>query len=327
MGWREPAFKITLDGKDISAGFRPRLVSLTLTEKRGGEADQLDIVLDDADGALDIPRKGVVITLALGYAGEPLVNKGAYKVDETSHSGAPDILTITARSANLSDQLRLRREQAFKESTLGEVLGQVAARNALTLAIAPALAGIAVPVLAQSRESDAALLSRLGDDHDAVATIKAGRLVFNPKGAGSTPSGKKIPSAVITRRDGDQHTWKSADRDASYTGVTASWHDMGAARKKNETVGVTGKRKHLKKVYASKAQAAQAAKAEMGRIKRSDGSFSLTLALGRPDLYPERGVTLQGWKPQIDAKGWLISQATHALSDNALTTALEMEAT
>ena len=45
-------WRVTLDGKDLSDRLRPRLVSLSLSEKRGDEADQLDIVLSDADGML-----------------------------------------------------------------------------------------------------------------------------------------------------------------------------------------------------------------------------------------------------------------------------------
>ena len=46
-----PAFKIILNGKDITTRLESRLISLTLTDNRGFEADQLDIELDDADGA------------------------------------------------------------------------------------------------------------------------------------------------------------------------------------------------------------------------------------------------------------------------------------
>lgn len=47
-------------------------MSLTLTDNRGFEADQLDLELDDADGKIVLPRRGAVITLALGWKGQPL---------------------------------------------------------------------------------------------------------------------------------------------------------------------------------------------------------------------------------------------------------------
>lgn len=72
---------------------------------RGFEADQLDLELDDADGKIVLPRRGAVITLALGWKGQPLFPKGAFTVDEIEHTGAPDRLTIRARSADFRETL------------------------------------------------------------------------------------------------------------------------------------------------------------------------------------------------------------------------------
>eukprot|EP00952_Eustigmatos_sp_NYUAD-ZCMA_P001336 6000-Eustigmatos_ZCMA.PRE.1 len=89
-GLRAPVYRLVVGGQDVSPAVRARLISLRLVEARGGEADQLDLVLSDDDGALEIPRKGVQISLALGWSGSPLVDKGTFEVDEAEHSGAPD---------------------------------------------------------------------------------------------------------------------------------------------------------------------------------------------------------------------------------------------
>lgn len=44
-----PAFMLKLDNEDITQDFSDRLISLTMTDNRGFEADQLDIELDDTD--------------------------------------------------------------------------------------------------------------------------------------------------------------------------------------------------------------------------------------------------------------------------------------
>ncbi|EOJ6492109.1 hypothetical protein ACKH8K_001130 [Escherichia coli] len=64
--------------------------------------------LDDADGKIVLPRRGAVITLALGWKGQPLFPKGAFTVDEIEHTGAPDRLTIRARSADFRETLNNR---------------------------------------------------------------------------------------------------------------------------------------------------------------------------------------------------------------------------
>jgi hypothetical protein len=173
---------------------RLRLVSLAISEKRGDEADQLDIVLDDADGLLAIPPEARACWSCWGETGARrgpgLVHKGSFKVDEVNHSGPPDQIRIRARAADFTSAIRNRREQSWANTTLGTVLQDIAGRNALSLRIAPDLAAIALPALHQSRESDTAFLRRLGRENDAVATIKTGTLIFARKGAGTTSTGQ-----------------------------------------------------------------------------------------------------------------------------------------
>lgn len=326
---QSPAFRLSVSGRDISDKVRPRLISLNLTEKRGTDADELDIVLDDSDGQLDIPPKGAAITLALGWRDlsndlEPaLIDKGSFTVDETTHSGAPDRITIRAKSADLTRAFRSRRESSWSDTTLGDVLNELAGRNGLQLALSAELASTAVSFLQQGRESDVALITRLGRDHDAVATVKAGRLLFNPIGSGTTPSGLEIPSVTITRRTGDGHSWKTAER-GSYSGVVAEWQDRQGARRQEVVAGSRENARRLGRIYATEKSAQLAVDKEFARLERGKAEFSINLARGRPDLYPERTVTVSGFKAQIDATTWLISEVRHSL-ENGLRTTLQME--
>jgi hypothetical protein len=49
------AWRVTLDGADLTATLAPRLISLRLTEKSGEEADALEIVVQDTDAQF-LPR-------------------------------------------------------------------------------------------------------------------------------------------------------------------------------------------------------------------------------------------------------------------------------
>ncbi len=137
-------------------------MSLELTDNRGIEADQLSITLSDHDGLLAIPPKGATIRLWLGWSDTGLVDKGTYTVDETEHSGAPDVLSIRARSADLRKGLKTKRERSWSNTTLGDVLGDIALGNGLTATIAGALDGLPILQLDQANESDANLISRVG---------------------------------------------------------------------------------------------------------------------------------------------------------------------
>lgn len=319
-----PAYRLTLAGENITARLQGRLISLTLTDNRGLEADQLDLVLDDGDGLLAIPGKGVQLSLAIGWEGAPLVDKGTFTVDDVSHAGSPDQLTIRARSANLRAGLRVKRERSWHNTTLGALVKSVAANSSLKAAITARLAAIVIKHLDQTSESDINLLTRICKDHGAIASIKGDRLLVFPAGQAATVSGKEIAPVMITRADGDEHSYGSSDRDA-YTGVMAYWLDVQTGKKREVIAGDDDNMKTLRHTYPSELDALNAAVAELGRLQRGASSFSLTLAQGRADLYPETPVVVSGWKPEIDAQAWLAVKLVHSITDSGFTTKVDCE--
>lgn len=320
-----PMWRATLDGVDITDRIAPRLLDLTLTESRGDEADQVDLRLHDHDGRLALPRRGVTLALAFGWADSGIVNKGTFVVDEAEHSGPPDIITIRARSADLTRSIRTRRERSWHDTTLGAVLRTLAGDHALKAAVAPALDSVALPHLDQGNESDLNLLTRLGKRFDAVATIKSGTLIFKPIDSATTKEGISLPVQTLTRASGDSHRYTVVDRDA-VTGVRAYWGDRSAARRKAVLAGSSKNEKKLQQTYASESEALQHAKAELQRLARGTATLSFKLALGRADLYPGQAVKVVGIKPDVDSMNWLVVKATHAIDGNTgFTTTLELE--
>lgn len=315
-----PAWRVLLDGEDLTDRIAPRLLSLRLMQKRGGAADELNLELQDHDGRLELPRKGAVLRVQLGWKRGAdvtvgMIDKGSFKVDEVEHAGPPDRVSIKARSADLTGDYRIRRDASYRDTTIGAIVADVAKRQGLQPRVAPELASIAVQVQGQSAKSDMALIQQLGRRHDAVATVKAGRLIFSPIGKGATASGKPIGSVTLRRAAGDTHRYSAVDRD-KYQGVSASWHDQDGARRKTVHAGGSDKAKRLKRTFASEADARHAADAEWKRIQRGAAEFDYDLALGRPDLQPEQKVALQGWKPEIDGHAWLIAEVEHSFAAN-----------
>lgn len=350
----QPAYRLMLNGQDISGRFRGRLMSLTLVDNRGFEADQLDIELDDHDGMLELPEKGVHLSVGIGWADTGIVDKGRYKVDELEHTGPPDRLTIRARSADLGSDLTTRKERSFRDKTIGAIVRAIAGKNELLAVVATKLANQVVEHLDQTGESDANLLTRLAKDYDAIATVKQGRLLFVKAGEALSASGIPLPTVRITRASGDTHSFMVADRE-NYNGVKAYYQDTRLAKKGEVVIDAsnavavrqaptptTGKKKRKKKptvttypnpdnvkvlrhTYASRANAERAARAEWARMQRGVANFSITLARGRPDLFPELPAVVTGWKPQIDNTRWTITKVTHHLTDRGYTTTLELE--
>ncbi|WP_262362736.1 contractile injection system protein, VgrG/Pvc8 family, partial [Providencia rustigianii] len=176
-------------------------------------------------------------------------------------------------------------------------------------------------------------------------------LLFMRQGEGLTATGQRIQTMFITRSVGDGHRFSLADRGA-YTGVIANWLDTREPKKKKE-VAVKRKRKTnnktqakksdpkekqgeylageqgnvltLSHTYATKENAARAAKAQWEKIQRGVASFSIQLARGRADLYPEMPIVVSGFKPEIDNAEWTLTRVVHSLNDSGYMSALELE--
>jgi phage protein D len=322
----KPEYRITLDGRDLTDKISPRLISLSLDESRSDEADTLTLVLDDADGQLAIPPRGAELRVAFGWSDTGVVDKGAFTVNETEHAGAPDTLTIQARSASMTKGMGERRETSWHGETIDTIVRKIASRHNLKSAVGEALAGIVISHIDQTHESDMSFLTRLSKRYDAVMNVKDANLLFMPIGNGASVSGKPLASIELTRRDGDRHRYHVSERE-NFAGVRAHYHATGRAKRKSVVVG--GEDNHNMKVlpetYANEAEARAAATAEFNRVKRSQATMSYTLALGRPDLFPETPVYLTGFKPDIDDESWLAKKVRHEISDSGYTTQLDLE--
>jgi uncharacterized protein len=322
-----PKFRILADDADVTAAIAERLVKLTLTDKKGMEADELTIEIEDGGGRVALPSTGVTLSLALGWEGAALIPKGSFEVDEVSHSGPPDIISITARAADFRGALKDQREASYHDTTLGAVLEAIATRNALAPAIHMDLAKTAIAHLDQTNESDANLLTRLGKDYGAVSTIKAGRLLFLPEGKGVTASGQALVRTTILRSEGDRHSFTGTDREGTTTAVKAKWHNTTTGAAEEVVVGdEDGSVKTLKRLFPTREEALAAAVAARKKKKRSGHEFRVTLALGRPEILASAPVRFVGWREEIAEIDWITGDITHTLdASGGLTTEVTAE--
>ena len=225
-----PVAKLSINGKPFNTDALSRIISISLTDKSGFEADELTVSLSDHDGALALPPKSAEITIALGYIETGIVDKGSYKITEVSWSGAPDTLHITAQSADTSDRFSEAKEKSWHKTSLKEIIESIAAANGYTPIIGKAYQEEKIDHIDQSNESDAAFLSRLAERYDAIATVKHGRLLFVSSGEATTASGQPLPTIRITRNSGDQYTFRYSNTE-SYNGARAYYIDKQTGKK------------------------------------------------------------------------------------------------
>lgn len=349
-------FSLTINGVDKTDTVASRLIDLSHTDNRGLEADTLEITLDDHDDVLELPDNGAKIRFSLGWAHSGLVDKGEFTVGKVSHSGTPDVLHISASSVDLRNKIRELKEKSFHEKTVGEIITSIAEQNKLTPVISQFLDAQKIAHIDQSNESDTNFISRLAEQFDAIATVKANRLLFILRGEAVTATGEPLPEQIITRQSGDQHNF-SMDDSENYNGVKACWHNRDTGKKgeiivdknsvfeyvnritktgkvsKKKTITIkqpiaasSDKLKVLRHTYASETNAIRGAQAAWNKTKRGVARFSLTLACGNPELFPEVPVQVQGFKQKINEIAWLVTKVNNRLdADGGYTSSVEFE--
>lgn len=356
-----PQAELTIDGRRFGTQAMSRIISISLTDKRGFEADELTIDLDDHDGTIAIPKTGSKITLKLGYKETGLVEKGEYLVSEFTASGSPDRLSITARAADLAEALAEQVEKSWHKQTLYQIIEAIAKKHKYEYIISKDYQNTKIEHIDQTNESDASFMSRLAEQYDAIATVKSGKLLFIPAGESQTASGQPIMPTTITRASGDSHSFSYSSSN-SYQAVRAYYTDKKTGQKKevivnkdnaypnkkntqqtktvkgktfkakkkendNQKVNTEGQKiKTLRHLYATESGAWSGARGAFKKIQRGVAEFSITLAVGRPDLYPETPAVVQGFKPEIDAEAWLITEVSHKIDSGGYTASIQFEA-
>ncbi|QDX29866.1 contractile injection system protein, VgrG/Pvc8 family [Dickeya poaceiphila] len=334
-----------------------RLISLSLHDVMGFESDQLSLDIDDSDGKVLMPKRGEKIGVKIGWKGKALVDKGTFVVDQVSHSGAPDRITLNARSVNFRGDINTPRDGSYNTTTLGDIARTIAERYSLLPSIETTLANTAIVHENQSKESDLSFLCRLARKYSGTVAIKSDTLRLFVAGNGTAADGKNVATYLIERSDGDSHSFTIADRIAN-TSVTANWHDSNDA--KTHTVKISRQRKAqtetspshpnaksstqlsepstddylageedsqqtLQTTYSSQDEATQAALSKWRETQRGTVTFSISLAKGMENLKPGALVNLKGFKQVIDERQWTIKRLTHTIAGNGFTTAIELE--
>ncbi|OOF70584.1 phage tail protein [Rodentibacter caecimuris] len=242
---RTPKFSVVVitqdkQKNDITQTVADRLMSMQIEDNRGFEADMLDLQLSDHDGKLALPPRNAAIQVAIGWQGEPLIDKGKYLVDEVQFSGSPDTLTIRARAADLKGSLSEQKERSFHNIKLGALIDQIAKENKLESQCAKEYTEQTISHIDQTNESDINLLTRLAEEYGAMATVKNGVLLFMPLGAAKTATGKPIPTVQITKSKGDSYNFSIAESD-NYKAVRAYWHNTDTGKRGEITVDTNTK--------------------------------------------------------------------------------------
>lgn len=173
-----PVFKITYNGKDITADLSDTYLSCQYEDKVEGESDELSITLDDTSGKWTgswYPEKGAKLTLDIEYKGEKL-KCGTFEIDQIDVSGPPAQVVIKAIAAGIGNALRSKGSKAYDKQTLRGIANLIAKKHGFT--VQGEIENIQIERVTQHREGDLEFLKRLSSEYGYVFNVRDKKLVF-----------------------------------------------------------------------------------------------------------------------------------------------------
>lgn len=319
-----PKFSLTAWDKDITPIMADRGLKIDVFDTAGIDGDRLHLSFDDRDNLLHWPDKGAKLAISLGYEHSGVYPMGNYVVDEVEYSEPPAMFAIRAKAADFATSaFKSQKTRSWpKHTTFGAVVRKIAAEHKLKPRISPALAAIALPVLHQTEESDMHLLTRLGEEYDAVAKVAAGCLLFVERGQSCDASGKPLPVVKIEKSGQISVRVVEADRH-KYKSVIAYWHNEDTNHRVAVLYGHGEPRFALRFNYANAAQARQAAKAKFNALARQARQLTIDMP-GDPKAVGDSRLSLSGFRDRVNGE-WVARLVHHTYSAQGFSTHIQAE--
>lgn len=323
----QPIIEVSADGKPVNGIFYSRLVSATIRDESGQNADKLTLKFDNRDYAVEPPTMGTVLEPKFGYVETGLTSKGKFEVDGVQSEGGEDgiFLIVTAHAADMRKELKHKGSQSFEKTTLGAVLQQTFSAAGASIQVDGELAGIKVDYEARFDQSPLDFATRLADKHNAIFKPGGGKFLFVPRGSQKKASGGSMAAVAIHISDCSEWSIQTKPR-PQYGTVVAKWYDPAKGKTETEehSTGMDGPAHTLQHKFRDKAEAKSAAKAEATRLNRNTGSGHFTMP-GRIDASAEVDVTASGFGPIENGK-WRAKAVEDKFDDGGYTTKIEVEA-
>jgi uncharacterized protein len=313
-----PFIEVTVNGRPVRDLFYSRLVSATIHDAPGQEADTVDLRFDDGGNDIEVPAKGAAILVRFGFRGFGGQKMGLFIAEKTRLEGGEDgeFLSISGRSADMRSDVKEQLSEHFDDTTVGGLVDKLAKRHGYRPKVDPDLASIKIPYIARYEQSSTDFLTRLADRYGGLFAVKDRKFILVPHGI--------LPAVTIDKSECESWSFEVEPRPV-YGKTEAGWYDRtknAVAYEKAET-GLEGSTKRLRRVFPTKEEALAAARSEGQRLSRATGSGSLTLA-GRPDIMADAPIATTGFRSEINGV-WRCAGVDHVYQETYMTT-IEVEA-
>lgn len=305
------AYQITVDGKDISSAVEPILMSLIITDQDGGQADTLELEIDDTGGQVALPATGAAIEALLWWDEPPPgATAGALqftgKVDEVRSRGAREhgrTLAIMGRSADFKGKGKHKTTKHKDDASFGDVAKQWGSDAGYEVSVDSSLASIARDYWVLANESFLSWGRRIAQELGATFKTAWPKAAFVPRNSGDSASGAALGGVTATAGDNliswdvsptlSAGAWANA-KTRWYDHTKAEWNedsaaigDDGASADHRETFKAADEKRAHARTTANAASAARLKAGVSVEINGDAGAMSqanLTLAGARPGV-------------------------------------------
>ena len=333
-----PNFQVTANSYDITEKIRNRLISLTLNDEVGLNSDTAEIVLDDRDGAVQLPEFGAELRIGLGYAESGVVFKGAFRVDELEAEGPDRRMLIRARAADTNavasmPQIKGRQDRTWLKDggrhamTISDIAAKIAADHKLDLKCDGLIAQRVPASDQQTSESDLAYLVREVRNVGGQVKVANGSLIlFQQATAAGKTAGTGKPMPTIDVLHSDCMRWRCLlTRRSSHKKVTAVWADKNGQQHKVTVTSPDATEEdsetQIPEVFGDGDLALDAATSKVNALDSGSESVSLSM-VGNPQIGAEVKLNLVGFKPGVD-RIWIAARVQHKIDEQGYTTEVE----
>lgn len=339
-----PAARIVLDGIDITANLIPApfglplesggavipggmlsggpLLSISVTDNEGTKSDSCELEVDNRE-QIPAPKKGAKLEVWLGYSETGLVFMGSFEVDQWRKRGRPRTLSVSAKAAGLTGDIKSQKSRSFHGKTVKEIVDFVRSKHPALKAIVDNEVGqTKIGHIDQSSESDMAFLNRLARRVGARFKIANRTIILTKAGSGKLPTGDEAPTFVLDEIGETDWDATGAER-GDYKSAAASYIDPDTGKATTVVVGEGKPRYRDRKTYKTEDEARTAAQAQIDDLRRGKQSFNCNLP-GRPEMFAGAKVQVVNHDPDVDG-AYIIKTATHSLDSSGLRTSLACE--
>lgn len=315
---RRAIFTVSIDGADVTGRMEPLVQEIVVRDSAGSTSDTAEVTLDDRNGQIVLPRSGAKISIALGWSdGSPLVTFEGVTDDplSTGSRGGGMLLQISAKSADMEGDLKVRQEKHKDDATLEDAAKHFAP-SGVSVVVAGDLAQVRRDYWAMGRENFMSWGARTAREIGATFKVMGGRAVFVPRNAGLSASGKALQTIKATR-PGNIVTWSLSpglarpDREK----FEVTYYDPKAAKwktQRGEASGIGAPKAGTFRFAEADQDAAKGRADSMEKETDRDRGGGSVLLDGEPAALAEADCIVSGVRDGIDGT-YRIESAEHRI--------------